>query len=697
MPIFRLPKDAAISLPPMRERPESPAWTETPGDDALYEVMVLGPGSGDPIVTSEAAAAAIKFDVGLVASRVTNDLVSLRDYQEEAISAVSRCWSEGKRSPLLVMATGAGKTICAAEIFRRFTEANAGASCLFIAHRKELLTQTLNKIKTVSPKITAGLVQASTNQLGRRITVASVQTLQANGCSRLKQILAKGQVRLAIFDEAHHAVSSTYRRVIAELRSAEPDCLFVGLTATPGREDGTGLDSVFDCIAYEKNLFDLIRDGWLVPPVGISVDLDLNFDEVDTDGEGEFKKASLSAMMNKPVINDEIVRAWGQYGQNRKMLAFCVDVAHARDLAQAFVDAGFPARHVDGSMKEKDRDAAFSAFRKGDIRVLTNCEIAVEGYDDPSAEGIIMARPTQSQALYIQAVGRGLRSYPCKTDCLVIDLVGNGERHQLVQLSALAGLDPLGSSPSRDGAEEDAAAAASAEEEEDREVVVGDVRVRDLNFLRLRRQHQLRYQWRETPMGWVLMVPRVGYLLIAPASHAGQSVIRFHDTRKGKRDAPPMEITRGPVEADMAYGLAEGYVDRMFRAAGSQSRMKEKDHDDSVMPLSSVMDIDDGLDPDVASMAQRTMETDASWRSMRTTEKQTELLRKFGIKPEHIPQVSGEAADLITIIEVERDMNARLPATNPQKAYLRQFKIPFDASLTKGQAKRLIVAHRYSH
>lgn len=504
-----------------------------------------------------------------------------------------------------------------------------------------------------------------------------------------------------VVHNCHHAPSPTYRRVLSAIRERYPGIKLVGVTATPGREDGTALDSVFDVIAFERNLFDMIRDGWLVPPVGVRVELDLDFDSVDTDDDGEFRKAGLSKLMNKPAVNHAIVEAWGRFGQDRKMLAFCVDVQHAKDLAAAFREHGFSASHIDGAMKDAEREKNLRDFREGRIKILANCEIAIEGYDDPSTEGIIMARPTQSQALFIQAVGRGLRLYPGKTDCLVLDIVGNSDRHQLVQLASLAGLDPLRASvgdgdPFADDDDDNEVIIAS--DEEDPEVSVDDVRGRHVDFHRLARRQQLRYQWRETPVGWVLMVPRVGYLLVAfHASDRTKATIRFHDTRKGRKETPPQDVTTGPVDFEMAYGLAEGFVERLLRAANSQSRWKDvPSEDDMPMHWSSLLDLDDdGVDADVAAMAQRTMESNAAWRSMPPTQKQLDLLRRLGVKDKDLPKLSGECGDLITILEVERDLRMRLPATSKQLGFLRGNKIPFEPGITKGQARRLIVEHKH--
>ena len=681
------------------------AWTRQPGDDDDTEVTVLGPAAHEPQQNASpeqvaAALAARKLDVALASTGASLSIVSLRPYQLEAIDAVAAQWSLGKRAPLIILPTGTGKTIVAAELMRRFVESNAGKRAVFTAHRKELLTQTVSKVKLVAPKVTVGLVQAKHNEVSRKITVASVQTLGHRSLARLGEVLRAGEVGLVVIDEAHHAPSPQYMRVIRAFQEAHPNVLFVGMTATPGREDGTGLDGAFDVIAYERNTMDMIRDGWLVPPVGIRVELDIDFDTVETKG-GDFVESSLSKLMNQPAVNRAVVQAWGQHGQDRKMIVFACDVAHAHALAQEFEDHGFRAAAVDGEMKEKEREKRLAQFKTGEIKLLVNCQVLTEGFDESSCEGVLFARPTQSTALYIQMLGRGLRLHPGKSDCLVLDMVGNADRHPPVQLATLIGLDPLRPAIGDGGGQafdEDAVDEEVDEEIEAAEITVDDMRTRDLDFHRLVRRQQLRYQWRETPAGWVLMVPRVGYLLVA--FHQGdrtKATIRFHDTRKGRKHSAPQDITQGPVDFEMAYGLAEGFVERMFRANNAQSRWGKDapPEEREAMPLSSLLDFDDeGIDPDIAEMAQRTMENDASWRERPPTNKQLELLRRLGVKEKDLPNTSGEAADIITILEVERDLRMRLPATPRQLGFLRANKIPFDSGLTKGEARKLIVGHR---
>ena len=680
MPILRAPEvaRAPYMLPPLPER----SWTEQPGTDGEWLcVDVLGASEHARTVTDENTASSLKVDRAAAAPPPpSGSIVRLRDYQIEAVEAVFRSWESGNKAPIVIAATGSGKTLLAAEIMRRATEPRPSFRAIFIAHRKELLDQTVAKAKLVAPRCTVGLVAADVNEFDRKITVASVQTLAARGGQRLIEVMGRIPPKLVVIDECHHAPSPTYRRVIDQIRQANPNVVLLGLTATPGRADGTGLDEVFDNVAYEKNLFDLVRDGYLVPPRGVRVQLDISLDQVESKN-GDFVESQLAQVINQPSVRRAIVRAWQEHGHDRKMIVFCANVQHARDLAQEFNDAGYPAASIEGGMKAKDRSTVYERFRSGHVKLLCSVEVLTEGFDEPSAEGVLFARPTASQSLYSQMLGRGLRLYPGKTECLVIDLVGNSDRHSPVQLASLAGLRPIENEnlPS-DGA------SLPQEADEEAEAHVDQMRAREFDF-RMRAKRS-RYAWRETTYGWTLQIPRVGYFLVAwHDADKTRATVRFHDLREGRRDSAPVEVVRAPIDFEMAYGLVEGEVERL-----TAPRAKRPGEEDQGPPAFAFL-YEDGLEEDV-HVAEQMMLNDASWRARPMTPKQGDALRKLGVKEKSLPQTAGEAADLITVMNVEYDVKMREPATDKQMWYLRVNKIPYEKNLTKNAAKRLILAHR---
>jgi hypothetical protein len=201
------------------------------------------------------------------------------------------------------------------------------------------------------------------------------------------------------------------------------------------------------------------------------------------------------------------------------------------------------------------------------------------------------------------------------------------------------------------------------------------------------------YQWRETTLGWILQIPRVGYYLVAWSDKAKHmATIRFFDQRVGRKHEPPREIVRQPVEFDMAYGLVESEMDRIFRARSMRRDDKAPKDDDQ--PVASFVDLDESTDEAVVLPEEELMLKDAAWRDNATSPKQHQLLVSLGVKEKTMPGTSGEASDLITIMRVERDMKMRVPATVKQINYLRYHKLPVVENLTKGMAARAIWTHR---
>lgn len=369
MPFLKMPK--SVHLPWMGTDVDERFWldyTRQPGNEGTLHVRVVGPGTVDEATQ-------------LTIDKAEQDILSVRDkgpirlrpYQHEAIESVQKSWNRGRKAPLVVLPTGAGKTVVAAQLMKLFRE-DRGYRCIFLAHRKELLAQTRDKIRVAGGGMRTGIVQGSKNEIGSHIdvTIASIQTLGGQSGKRLDEVLGTGRFDLVILDEAHHAVSAQWIRVIEAIRQRNPQVRMMGMTATPGRSDGLALDTVFDEVCFERNAFDLIRDGFLVPPKGFRVNLDLDLDKVKTEN-GDYASKQLSKLMNQPRVHEAIVRAWMEFGHNRKTIVFAVDVQHATDLAENFRDAGYTTDVVSGKTKPKDRDAIYERFSSGETKLLVNC------------------------------------------------------------------------------------------------------------------------------------------------------------------------------------------------------------------------------------------------------------------------------------------------------------------------------------
>jgi hypothetical protein len=242
---------------------------------------------------------------------------------------------------------------------------------------------------------------------------------------------------LLISDEAHHDAATGRKRVLDFL---EPQ-LLVGLTATAHRADKLALGAIYQEVVHHTPMLELIAKKMLAPLRGLRVETESDLDDVHTVA-GEFNESELAETVDTKARNQLIVDAHSKHAADRRRtVAFCVNVAHAEHLRDAFLAAGVQAERIIGSTPTEERQRIFDAFHRGALPVLTNCMVLTEGYDEPAIDCIVMARPTKSLGLYIQMVGRAARKSPAKSDALIIDVVDNSVKHRLITLPTLAGLD----------------------------------------------------------------------------------------------------------------------------------------------------------------------------------------------------------------------------------------------------------------
>jgi ATP-dependent helicase IRC3 len=361
--------------------------------------------------------------------------IQLRDYQSECLAAIFKRYQAGIRRQLTCLPTGSGKTVIFAEFPRYFKMKN---QMLVLAHRAELLDQARDKIRRANPELRVEVEQANRSaDPDCDVVVASVPTLGRKGSKRLKR-LDPDRFFLIVVDEAHHATAETYKRVLDYFGVFAENTrkLLVGFTATPKRGDGEGLDAVFQEIVYSSPLPEMIKAGYLSPVAGYRVETDIDLSRVNT-RMGDFVVAQLSQAVNVVERNDLIVKVFRERLEGRQTLCFCVDVAHAHSLAAAFNNEGIRAAGVSGDMDRSERAKALEDFHAGRIQVLANCMVLTEGYDEPTVEGIILARPTKSTLLYTQMIGRGTRLHPGKENVTIVDIVDATREHSLTTLPSL--------------------------------------------------------------------------------------------------------------------------------------------------------------------------------------------------------------------------------------------------------------------
>jgi superfamily II DNA or RNA helicase len=322
----------------------------------------------------------------------------------------------GDHRVLAVAPTGSGKTVVFSYITQHATL--RGQRTLILVHRTELLDQvsrSLTEFGTPHGIIAAGYAPA----YDRPVQVASVFSL----VRRLEQAQ---RPTLIIVDEAHHAVTSTtWGRILAEYSAAK----VLGVTATPVRLSGEGLGECFDSMVMGPTVTDLVGEGALAPFRVFCPPT------IDTTGMhtrmGDFVKTELAARSDTATVIGDAVQHYLKLAAGRAAVVFCVSIKHAAHVADQFNAAGISAHSVDGTMDRGLRREIVQAFTRGQLQVLTSCDLVSEGFDCPRIEVGISLRPTASTGLWLQQMGRCLRPFPGKTEALLFDHAGNVARHGL--------------------------------------------------------------------------------------------------------------------------------------------------------------------------------------------------------------------------------------------------------------------------
>jgi len=371
--------------------------------------------------------------------------VTLRPYQHTARDNTFRDWTAGLRRLALVLPTGAGKTVIFSEIIREFLARFPGHPVLVLAHRDELLQQAKAKIEHWVPGIQVGIVKAGQNQVYAPIVVASVQTLARGRTARLPQ------PGLVIVDECHRTMGPSYIKVLDELGCRRDDGpLTLGVTATFTREDSKRLTDFYQAVPFALDLVELILpdpvtgESYLCSPKFRRVlieGLDLSGVPMSRLTSGKDLAATeLAEAMDRAGAPGVVAAAYRRHAADRSGMVFTPTVASAADVADAFNEIGISAAMLSGKTKMSERRRIMEDFNAGRLQVVTNAALLGEGVDAPITSCVVVARPTLSKTLFRQMVGRGLRLYPGKTDCLVLDVVGATGRNDLKTLNDITDL-----------------------------------------------------------------------------------------------------------------------------------------------------------------------------------------------------------------------------------------------------------------
>jgi superfamily II DNA or RNA helicase len=321
-----------------------------------------------------------------------------------------------QQNPVVVAPTGAGKTVIATEIVRRFLSQNHDLNrVLWLAHRQELIDQAAKRLNAVG--LQTGIIMAGHRpNYGAPVQVASVQTL----ARQFPPI-----VSLIVVDEAHHANAASYADILNVA-----SCPRIGLTATPFRLDGKGMGDVFGDIIVAAYTDELCATGTLhAPKVYACHSPDLR--GVKSAG-GDYIASALATRVNTPELRADIVKEWQRLTPGKKTVCFAVNVEHSKAIVEAFRVENIKAEHIDGDTHKAERAAILARLASGETQIVSNCMILTEGWDLPTLEVAIIARPTASLNLHWQMIGRIMRAADGKTNAVVLDHAGNHFRHGTV-------------------------------------------------------------------------------------------------------------------------------------------------------------------------------------------------------------------------------------------------------------------------
>jgi superfamily II DNA or RNA helicase len=342
----------------------------------------------------------------------------LRPYQQQARDRIHAEWDAGHTRTLLVLPTGTGKTIVFASVAA--DQVRAGDRVLILAHRGELLEQAADKLQR-STGLVSAVEKAESTCLDSwfRVVVGSVQTLQRT--ARLERF-PQDYFGTIIIDEAHHAITDGYRRILDYFSGAK----VLGVTATPDRGDMRNLGEVFDSLAFEYKLTDAIKEGYLCKIMAQTIPLQLDITSVTMSG-GDYAVGDLGTALD-PYL-EQIAAEMARRCKSRKTVVFLPLIKTSQKFRDLLNTYGFRAAEVNG--QSDDRRQVLADFDAGKYNVLCNSMLLTEGWDCPSVDCVVVLRPTKVRSLYSQMVGRGTRLSPGKTDLLLLDFLWMTDKHEL--------------------------------------------------------------------------------------------------------------------------------------------------------------------------------------------------------------------------------------------------------------------------
>lgn len=365
----------------------------------------------------------------------------LRPYQVEAIAAIEQEWEQGKRSTLLVLATGLGKTTCFSEIARR--ERDRGGRVLVLAHRKELVDQACSRMQATGLRAEVEMAERRASWMQWPIAEAVSASVMTLAGRRLKA-WPRDHFSIVIVDECHHATSRAYRDIFEHFKGAR----ILGVTATPARSDKVALGHVFESVAYELGIVEGVRQRYLCDLVPLTVPIDgITIDDVKVTQQAHGKDLDPTAIAKKvsergPLLGIAASIVKNTLAQGRRTLVFMPSVETSHLLANEL--AAHPGIGVDGvrsldsETSAEVRRQALADFASGKVKYIVNFGLFTEGFDAPFVECVAVVRMTKSLPLFMQMIGRGTRLFTrgdyVKRDCLILNFRPENTKHDLAEI-----------------------------------------------------------------------------------------------------------------------------------------------------------------------------------------------------------------------------------------------------------------------
>jgi DNA repair protein RadD len=357
-----------------------------------------------------------------------------RWYQTEAVESIFTYFMGSAGNPVVALPTGTGKSIVIGRFIQRVLNTWPKQRFLILTHVKELVEQNAKKLADMWPTAPIGIYSAG---LGRRDTAMSITF--GGVASVVNCVEAFGHRDLLLVDECHlisPKADTMYSEVINRLKAINPYLKVVGFTATAFRL-GQGMiteSGIFTDICYDLTGVDafnrLIAEGFISPLVPKKTRTALDVSDVGMNN-GEYAQGALQAAVDKEEITYAALQEMLQFGQDRQSwLIFASGVEHAEHIADMLSSFGVPSAAIHSKLKDTERDARLTAFKRGELRALSNNNVLTTGFDHPPVDLIGMLRPTMSPGLWVQMLGRGTRPSPAtgKRNCLVLDFAGNTKR-----------------------------------------------------------------------------------------------------------------------------------------------------------------------------------------------------------------------------------------------------------------------------